>query len=36
VKEWLFAAVPDICTPNQKGNLTCPNNEVFFAASAIW
>ena len=36
VKRWLFANVPDICSPTQKDSLTCPHNRVFFTASAIW
>ncbi|KAH9963637.1 oligopeptide transporter [Russula dissimulans] len=36
VKEWIFSNVPDICTPNQSSHLTCPQNKVFFTASAIW
>ena len=32
----MFANVQDICTPNQPDFLTCPHNEVFFTASAIW
>jgi hypothetical protein len=36
VKQWLFAHVSDICTPNQKDFLTCPHNGVYFSASAIW
>lgn len=28
VKEWLFANVHDLCSPNQKDLLTCPHNEV--------
>jgi hypothetical protein len=36
VKEWLFATVPDMCTRNQPSKLTCPHNQVFFTASAVW
>ncbi|KAJ3824187.1 OPT oligopeptide transporter protein-domain-containing protein [Lentinula raphanica] len=36
VKQWIFANVPDICQPDQKSQLTCPHNQVFFTASAIW
>ncbi|GLB37836.1 putative OPT oligopeptide transporter protein [Lyophyllum shimeji] len=36
VKTWIFANVPDICDPNQKSQLTCPHNQVFFTASAVW
>lgn len=35
-KAWLFANVPDICDPQQAHDLTCPSNEVFFTASAVW
>ena len=36
VKAWIFSNVPDICTPDQSSHLTCPHNNVFFSASAIW
>ncbi|KAI0067637.1 oligopeptide transporter [Artomyces pyxidatus] len=36
VKTWIFANVPDICHPHQKSHMTCPHNQVFFTASAIW
>lgn len=36
VKDWIFSAVRDICTPGQKDSLTCPRNRVYFNASAIW
>ncbi|KAF8589528.1 oligopeptide transporter [Ramaria rubella] len=36
VKEWMFANIKGICTPEQKGSLSCPHNQVFFTASAIW
>jgi hypothetical protein len=36
VKEALFTTVPDICSENQGSMLTCPQNRVFFSASAIW
>ena len=36
VKEWIFKNVPDICYPNQISHLTCPHNQVFFTASAVW
>ncbi|KAH7875547.1 oligopeptide transporter [Lentinula edodes] len=36
VKQWIFAHVPDICQPGQKSQLTCPHNQVFFTASAVW
>ncbi|KAI0687104.1 OPT oligopeptide transporter [Cytidiella melzeri] len=36
VKQWMFAAVPDICQPHQASSLTCPHRSVFFTASAIW
>jgi len=35
-KGWLFANIPDVCSPNQKFYLTCPYNQVFFTASAVW
>ncbi|KAG6856397.1 hypothetical protein H0H87_005015 [Tephrocybe sp. NHM501043] len=36
VKTWIFANVEDICDINQKSQLTCPHNQVFFTASAVW
>lgn len=36
VKEWMFSSIPDICSPTQKSDLTCPRNQVFFTASAVW
>jgi hypothetical protein len=36
VKQWLFDNVPDICSKDQKSSLTCPHNQVFFTASAVW
>ncbi|KNZ81221.1 hypothetical protein J132_02173 [Termitomyces sp. J132] len=36
VKTWIFANVKDICDPLQKSQLTCPHNQVFFTASAVW
>lgn len=36
VKTWIFSNVPDICSDHQKSNLTCPHNQVFYTASAVW
>ena len=36
VKEWIFSHVPDICHNDQKSSLTCPHNQVFYTASAVW
>jgi len=36
VKQWLFDNVPDVCSPEQKSNLICPHNQVFYTASAVW
>ncbi|KAF7346881.1 hypothetical protein MVEN_01440100 [Mycena venus] len=36
VKTWIFSNVEDICSPTQKSQLTCPDNQVFFSASIIW
>ena len=36
VKEWIFRNVSDICHPNQISQLTCPHNQVFYTASAVW
>lgn len=35
-KEWIFSNVKDICSQNQPSQLTCPHNQVFFTASAVW
>ena len=36
VKQWIFTHVADICQPNQISQLTCPHNQVFYTASAVW
>ncbi|EGO00748.1 hypothetical protein SERLA73DRAFT_167007 [Serpula lacrymans var. lacrymans S7.3] len=36
VKQWIFHNVKDICAPDQAGSMTCPHNQVYFTASAIW
>ncbi|TFY51053.1 hypothetical protein EVG20_g11190 [Dentipellis fragilis] len=36
VKMWIFSNVKDICDPDQKDQLVCPHNQVYFTASAIW
>ena len=36
VKEWIFNNVPNICQQNQVSQLTCPQNQVFYTASAVW
>ncbi|KAG8863761.1 hypothetical protein FRB96_007598 [Tulasnella sp. 330] len=35
-KTWMFDNIPDLCSPDQPHMLTCPTNEVYFAASAVW
>ncbi|KAG9036498.1 hypothetical protein FRB95_008796 [Tulasnella sp. JGI-2019a] len=35
-KVWMFENIPDLCSPDQPHMLTCPTNEVYFAASAVW
>ncbi|THG97839.1 hypothetical protein EW026_g4252 [Hermanssonia centrifuga] len=36
VKQWMFSSIPDICQPHQSSSLTCPHNQVYYTASAIW
>jgi hypothetical protein len=36
VKTWLFATVPDLCTPMQTNFLTCGSARVYFTANVIW
>lgn len=36
IKEWMFATIPDICTPNQPGLLICSQARTAFTASVIW
>ncbi|GBE78395.1 Glutathione transporter 1 [Sparassis crispa] len=36
VQTWMFKSVPEICTPNQRDQLTCPYASVFFSASILW
>ena len=36
LRRLLFERFPDICTPDQPQQLTCPNVSVFFTASVVW
>ncbi|KAJ7594866.1 OPT oligopeptide transporter protein-domain-containing protein [Mycena floridula] len=36
VKSWMFSNINDICQPTQASQLTCPHNQVFYTASAVW
>ncbi|KAJ8592476.1 OPT superfamily oligopeptide transporter [Rhizopogon salebrosus TDB-379] len=36
VKQWMFDNIPDMCSPDQPSSLTCPHNQVYFTASAVW
>ncbi|KAF5355190.1 hypothetical protein D9756_005674 [Leucocoprinus leucothites] len=36
VKTWIFENVEKICELDQPSQLTCPHNQVFFTASAVW
>lgn len=36
VKDIVFAIVPDVCSPNQRNLLTCPNIRTFFSSSIVW
>ncbi|KAI0073570.1 OPT superfamily oligopeptide transporter [Panus rudis PR-1116 ss-1] len=36
VKQAMFTHIPDICTPQQRSFLTCPVNQVYYTASAVW
>jgi len=36
VKNWMFANIKDMCSKEQASQLTCPHNQVFYTASAIW
>jgi len=36
VKVWIFNNVENICQDDQPSRLTCPHNQVFFTASAVW
>ena len=36
VMNWVINNVPNICSPTQADNFTCPKATVFFNASIIW
>ncbi|KAG8904843.1 hypothetical protein FRC01_008582 [Tulasnella sp. 417] len=36
IKNIIFAAVPDLCEPDQPDHLICPGHTTFFSASIIW
>ncbi|THH21063.1 hypothetical protein EUX98_g8459 [Antrodiella citrinella] len=36
VKQAMFDHIKGICTPDQKSDLTCPHNQVYYTASAVW
>ena len=33
---YLMTNIPDLCTPDQKDNFTCPGANIFFTASVLW
>jgi hypothetical protein len=35
VQVWMFAHIPDMCSPYQKHGMICPGTEVFGVASII-
>ena len=36
ILNYQMTQIPDVCTPNQKDRLTCPNVNTFFTASVVW
>ncbi|KIO21200.1 hypothetical protein M407DRAFT_29192 [Tulasnella calospora MUT 4182] len=36
IQERLFAAIPDMCEPDQHARLTCPQSRVFYTSSIVW
>jgi OPT family oligopeptide transporter len=36
VQQWLFANIPDFCSPDQADGWTCPQTSTFASASIIW
>jgi OPT family oligopeptide transporter len=36
VQQFLFAHIPDICTPDQKSGFICPSTHTFATASLVW
>ncbi|EST08368.1 Oligopeptide transporter, OPT superfamily [Kalmanozyma brasiliensis GHG001] len=36
VKQWMFANITDLCSPDQANSFTCPSIRVFYTASLIW
>lgn len=36
VQAWMFENIPNICTKEQADKFTCPNTQVFGAASIVW
>ncbi len=36
VKQWMFANIQGICSPDQPDSFTCPHIRVFYTASLVW
>ena len=36
VQQFMFANIPDLCTPDQDHRFTCPHARVFFTATIVW
>jgi OPT family oligopeptide transporter len=36
VLNWALDNIPDVCSPDQKDNYTCPGSRVFYTASVVW
>ena len=36
VQQWMFANIPDLCSPDQPHNFTCPSTSVFATAALVW
>jgi len=36
VQSWMFAHIPDMCSPDQSANFICPSTSVFATAALVW
>ena len=36
VQRWMFANIPDFCSPDQKSRFICPGTSVFALSAMVW
>lgn len=36
VQQWMFANIPDLCSPDQKDHFICPSTSVFATSALLW